>query len=92
MPNCDVFYVCACVLCTLFVLCIQWLKRLRHPCVVKFHEVALFSEEICVVTERVTPLQLVIDSLAPIEICSGLYNIIEALSFLHQVVSYFVFS
>jgi len=53
---------------------------------VKFHEVALFTDEVCIVTERVTPLQLVIDSLLPIEICSGLHNIIEALAFLHSAV------
>lgn len=51
----------------------------------KFREVALFTEEICIVTERVTPLQLVIDSLRPIEIYSGLYNIVEAIAFLHSV-------
>jgi SCY1-like protein 3 len=44
---------------------------------------SLMADELWIITERLTPLQLIIDSLSPTEICSGLYNIIEALIFLH---------
>jgi len=49
------------------------------------------SDEVCLVTERVTPLQLAIDSLTQIEICAGLHNIVEAVSFLHSVVCFVVY-
>lgn len=44
------------------------------------------SGDIWIITEPVTPLTLVLDSLSSFEITSGLYNIIEALSFLHSQV------
>ncbi|XP_038063458.1 protein-associating with the carboxyl-terminal domain of ezrin-like [Patiria miniata] len=60
------------------------LKILRHPTILKFFASCDNVEGTYLITEQVRPLEIVLDSLTPEEICAGLYNIAEALSFLHD--------
>nr|XP_054770081.1 protein-associating with the carboxyl-terminal domain of ezrin-like [Lytechinus pictus] len=60
------------------------LKVLRHPTILKFFASCNNVDSTYLVTEQVKPLELVIEMLSPEEICAGMYNIIEALSFLHD--------
>jgi serine/threonine protein kinase len=62
----------------------QSLKTLKHPSILKFLAYVKNSDEKWVVTERVMPLDAVIDKLSPTEVCAGLYSVIEALEFLHD--------
>ncbi|XP_071947220.1 protein-associating with the carboxyl-terminal domain of ezrin-like [Antedon mediterranea] len=59
------------------------LKVLRHPTILKFFASCKNVEGTYLITEQVKPLDLVLENLSSEEICVGMYNIIEALSFLH---------
>lgn len=60
------------------------LKILRHPTILKFFDCCKSLEGTFLITEQVHPLELALETLSPEEICSGLYNIVEALAFLHD--------
>ncbi|ELU01440.1 hypothetical protein CAPTEDRAFT_105767, partial [Capitella teleta] len=60
------------------------LKTLKHPSILKFLAYIKNSDEKWVITERVVPLETLIDKLSPTEICAGLYSVIEALAFLND--------
>ncbi|RDD44380.1 Protein-associating with the carboxyl-terminal domain of ezrin [Trichoplax sp. H2] len=60
------------------------LKLLRHPFILKYYESYASQTEIALVTEYVKPLELVVDEFEPDEIIVGLYEIVQALSFLHD--------
>ncbi|XP_070531625.1 protein-associating with the carboxyl-terminal domain of ezrin-like [Ptychodera flava] len=60
------------------------LKILRHPTILKFFDSCNNVEGTYLITELVKPLELVLDTLTSEEICAGMYNVIEALSFLHE--------
>ncbi|RWS28811.1 protein-associating with the carboxyl-terminal domain of ezrin-like isoform X1 [Leptotrombidium deliense] len=59
-------------------------RSIRHPFVVKYRDCGTFRSKKCVVTEPVTPLLQVLNSLTVEEIISGIHNICEALSFVHE--------
>ena len=63
---------------------LQYLKVLQHPNVLKFHALSHSSKEAWLVTEHVTPLETLLESLTADEILTGLSDVIEALSFLHD--------
>ena len=60
---------------------------LRHPCIVKFLGWTKSNDGHRLITEPVIPLELQLDTLTPLEVCAGLHDIIQALSFLHDRVS-----
>lgn len=62
----------------------QHLKVLKHPALVKHLWSYENSEEFCMVTEPIRPLESVIQTLDTTEIIAGLHNVVEALVFLHE--------
>ncbi|XP_060074316.1 protein-associating with the carboxyl-terminal domain of ezrin-like [Ylistrum balloti] len=60
------------------------LKSLRHPSIVRFLASGDQSSHAYIVVERVVPVLTVLETHSAIEICAGLFSVLEGLSFLHE--------
>jgi hypothetical protein len=81
------YFIITCYCVKSFFHSLQHLKTIRHPTIVKFLAYGKISGNHILVTEPVQCLEQVIEGLSPCEMLAGMYNIVEAITFLHDAVS-----
>ena len=63
---------------------VKFLKSLRHPTVVKFHDSIQKQDQLHVITERVYPIKYRTEVISFVELVMGFYSILKFMSFLHS--------
>uniref|UniRef100_T1IR13 Protein kinase domain-containing protein n=1 Tax=Strigamia maritima TaxID=126957 RepID=T1IR13_STRMM len=63
----------------------KYLRTLRHPCIVKHLHSHRKYNHLHLITEQVTPLEILLseDKLSIVEKVAGIYNVLQALAFIH---------
>jgi hypothetical protein len=69
---------------TLFKNAVQRIKTIRHPGIVKFLNADIYSESPAIVTANVIPLKSVLNDVTPENLCTGIFNLLKTIEFLHQ--------
>jgi len=67
----------------LFKNAIQRIKTIRHPGIIKFIDADVYSESPAIITESVIPLQSVLNDITPENLCTGIFNLLKTIEFLH---------
>ncbi|OUM70645.1 hypothetical protein PIROE2DRAFT_1175 [Piromyces sp. E2] len=68
----------------LFKNAIQRIKTIRHPGIVRFRDADIYSETPAIITENVIPLNSVLKDITPENLCTGIFNLLKTIEFLHQ--------
>lgn len=63
---------------------IKNLRIYRHPSILKYISSWTHQGQLCMATERVSPLTAVLGNQTVLEVCLGLHDILKALIFLHE--------
>jgi len=68
----------------LFKNAVQRIKTIRHPGIVKFLSADIYSESPAIVTANIIPLKSVLNDITPENLCTGIFNLLKTIEFLHQ--------
>ena len=72
-------------ICISWIVGFQTLKTLKHPGIIKYLSDRDVQNDTWIITESVVPLESVIDTLTPEEVCAGIHSVLQVLAFLHKV-------
>ncbi|ORX54175.1 hypothetical protein BCR36DRAFT_348146 [Piromyces finnis] len=68
----------------LFKNAIQRIKTIRHPGIIRFRDADIYSESPAIITESVVSLNSVLNDITPENLCTGIFNLLKTIEFLHQ--------